>query len=142
MNALPLQMFGGINRQYSHTSTELGCTMVFTVFIPSQATSTTKAPILYYLSGLTCSDENVITKAGAQRKCAEHGIAFVAPDTSPRGLGVEGEAESWDFGVGAGFYVDATQPKWKQWRMHSYITKELPALLKNIPELDVDRVRW
>lgn len=97
--------------------------------------------LLYYLSGLTCSDENVITKAGAQRRCAQHGIALVAPDTSPRNLGVEGEAESWDFGVGAGFYVDATQPKWKQWRMYSYVTKELPELLKGIPELDVSRVR-
>ena len=101
----------------------------------------TSSQLLYYLSGLTCSDENVITKAGAQRQCAHHGIALVAPDTSPRDLGVEGESDSWDFGVGAGFYVDATQPKWSQWRMYSYITKELPALLETVPELDVTRVR-
>lgn len=75
------------------------------------------------LAGLTCTDEIVIQKAGAQRSCAEHGIAFVAPDTSPRGLSVEGEADSWDFGVGAGFYINATVDKWKNWRMYDYITQ-------------------
>lgn len=82
-----------------------------------------KVPIIYYLSGLTCTDENVIQKSGVQRACAEHGIAFIAPDTSPRGLNVDGEADSWDFGVGAGFYVNSTVDKWKNWRMYDYITK-------------------
>lgn len=134
--------------------------------------------VVYYLSGLTCTDENFVQKAGAQRKAAELGLAVVAPDTSPRGLGIEGEDErcgargialhgdqahgcwkrhpcthsccvappalrhacSWDFGTGAGFYLDATADKWRQYRMYSYITQELPALLRSMPELDVDNV--
>ena len=95
--------------------------------------------VLYYLSGLTCTDQNVITKGYPQRMAAEKGIAFVAPDTSPRGLGIEGEDESYDFGTGAGFYVNATEPKWKQYCMYDYIVKELPALLGKLQNLDVDK---
>jgi len=124
------KMFGGFNRRYQHASSSLGCSMNFTIYYPPQAAAAgAKVPVLYYLSGLTCTDENVIMKSGVQRACAKHGIALIAPDTSPRGLGVEGEAESWDFGVGAGFYLNATVEKWKNWRMYDYITKELPSLL-------------
>lgn len=87
------------------------------------AAAPAKVPIIYYLSGLTCTDENVMQKSGVQRACAQHSIAFIAPDTSPRGLNIEGESDAWDFGVGAGFYVNATVDKWKSWRMYDYITK-------------------
>ncbi|GFR45590.1 hypothetical protein Agub_g6985 [Astrephomene gubernaculifera] len=126
------RQFGGYNRRYKHRSTVLGCDMTFTVYFPPVAENG-KVPVLYYLSGLTCTDENFIQKAGAQRQAAARGIALVAPDTSPRGLGVEGEAESWDFGVGAGFYLNATQEKWRAWRMYDYIVEELPALLRSAP---------
>lgn len=101
----------------------------------------TRAQVLYYLSGLTCTDQNVITKGFPQHMASQKGIAFVAPDTSPRGLGIEGEDESYDFGTGAGFYVNATEPKWKQYRMYDYIVKELPAVLEQLPNLDTKRVR-
>ena len=211
MFTLHPQMFGGWNRRYTYDSKELGCKTTFTVFYPPAAESHSvpvrspaysssmhaacacrrpasspvgAAPcqIIYYLSGLTCTDENVIQKCGIQRKAAELGVAIVAPDTSPRGLNVyacmqllllpheeswhaalrhglhiaasilsiitcaaptpdrEGESDSWDFGVGAGFYLNATQPKWRNWRMYDYITKELPGALKGLP-LDVDNVR-
>ncbi|PHU16726.1 S-formylglutathione hydrolase [Capsicum chinense] len=98
------------------------------------------AEVLYWLSGLTCTDENFITKSGAQRVAASEGVALIAPDTSPRGLNVEGESDSWDFGVGAGFYLNATQEKWKNWKMYDYVVKELPTLLhENFPELDTSR---
>lgn len=87
-------MFGGWNRRYKHTSSSLGCDMTFSIYFPPGADAG-KVPVLYYLSGLTCTDENVMIKSGVQRSCAEQGIAFVAPDTSPRGLNVEGESESW-----------------------------------------------
>ena len=104
--------------------------MNFTIYFPP-ASEQGSVPVLYYLSGLTCTDENFIQKAGAQRKAAELGVALVAPDTSPRGLNVPGEADSWDFGVGAGFYLNATEGKWsKNWRMYDYIVEELPGLLK------------
>lgn len=96
--------------------------------------------MLYYLSGLTCDDQTFITKSNGQRKAAEHGIALVVCDTSPRGLGIEGEDEDWDFGTGAGFYVNATEPKWKQYRMYDYVVKELPELLKSLSELDTHKV--
>lgn len=121
--------FGGFNKRYRHRSEACGCDMTFTIFFPPQAEHG-KVPVLYYLSGLTCTDENFISKAGAQRKAAGHGIALVAPDTSPRGHNVPGESDSWDFGVGAGFYLNATQDKWKHWRMYDYVTAELPSLLQ------------
>ncbi|KAI7842211.1 hypothetical protein COHA_004124 [Chlorella ohadii] len=114
------KMFGGWVRKYRHQSTELGCEMVFSVFFPpAAAVQGAKVPVVWYLSGLTCTDDNFIQKAGAQRRAAELGLALIAPDTSPRGLGVEGEDDGWDFGTGAGFYVDATADKWKQYRMYS-----------------------
>jgi S-formylglutathione hydrolase len=118
--------FGGAQGTYAHESTETGCTMRFGVFLPPQA-QTHRVPILYWLSGLTCTEENFIVKAGAQRVAAELGLAIVVPDTSPRGLNLPGEAESYDFGLGAGFYVDATEQPWARgYRMYSYVTKELP----------------
>jgi hypothetical protein len=95
------RMFGGTSTRYRHQSGVLGCPMTFTVYLPPAAEAG-KVPVVYFLSGLTCNDENFTTKAGAQRKAAELGVALVAPDTSPRGLDVPGEADSWDFGVGAG----------------------------------------
>ncbi|MEM7193559.1 MAG: S-formylglutathione hydrolase [Pseudomonadota bacterium] len=126
--------FGGVQGVYSHHSDATGTDMRFSVFVPGQATSE-KVPVLWYLSGLTCTEENVTVKAGAQQFAAEHGLIFVAPDTSPRGTGIEGEDDSYDFGSGAGFYVDATNPPWsKNYRMYSYITQELPQLLfENFP---------
>ncbi|MQL78606.1 hypothetical protein Taro_011031 [Colocasia esculenta] len=134
------KMFGGFNRRYKHFSPTLGCSMTFTIYFPSTPLTCTTVPVLYWLSGLTCTDENFIMKSGAQRAASKEGIALVAPDTSPRGLNVEGEADSWDFGVGAGFYLNATEEKWKNWRMYDYIVNELPTLLsENFPQLDTSR---
>ena len=119
--------FGGVQGVYTHAAAETRCTMRFGVFMPPQALAA-RVPVLYWLSGLTCTEENFIVKAGAQRVAAELGIAIVVPDTSPRGLGIAGEADAYDFGLGAGFYVDATQPPWSAgYRMYSYVTQELPA---------------
>jgi S-formylglutathione hydrolase len=121
--------FGGIVGYYSHPSQTCNSKMNFAVYIPPQAKSQ-PVPILYYLSGLTCSEENFIVKAGAQRYAAEWGIMLVVPDTSPRNTGIEGENETWDLGSGAGFYVDATVEPWQQhYQMYSYITEELPELI-------------
>jgi S-formylglutathione hydrolase len=122
------QCFGGTVAFYSHPSQECQCDMRFAVFIPPQAKAA-PVPILYYLSGLTCTEENFTTKAGAQRYAAEQGLMLVAPDTSPRGAEIPDEPD-WDVGTGAGFYVDATQDPWaKHYRMYSYITQELPTLI-------------
>jgi S-formylglutathione hydrolase len=121
--------FGGVQGTYSHDSAETQCTMRFGVFLPPQA-QTDRVPVLYWLSGLTCTEENFIVKAGAQRVAAELGLAIVVPDTSPRGLKLPGESASHDFGLGAGFYVDATEEPWVQgYRMYSYVTKELPKVV-------------
>ncbi|URE04095.1 s-formylglutathione [Musa troglodytarum] len=134
------KMFGGYNRRYRHFSTTLGCSMTFTVYFPPPSSPSQKFPILYWLSGLTCTDDNFIMKSGAQRAASGEGIALVAPDTSPRGLNIEGEADSWDFGVGAGFYLNATEEKWKNWRMYDYVVKELPKVLsENFEQLDTSR---
>lgn len=123
--------FGGVQGVYSHESRETGCVMRFGVFIPPQAEAH-KVPVLYWLSGLTCTEENFIVKAGAQRVAAELGLAIVVPDTSPRGLKIPGESDSYDFGLGAGFYVDATQAPWSRgYRMYSYVAKELPGLIES-----------
>ena len=117
--------FGGVQGTYSHESTTTGCTMRFGVYLPPQA-ETRQVPLLYWLSGLTCTEENFIIKAGAQRVAAELGIALVVPDTSPRGLDIPGEAANYDFGLGAGFYVDATVAPWSLgYRMYSYVVREL-----------------
>ncbi|GAQ82353.1 S-formylglutathione hydrolase [Klebsormidium nitens] len=130
------KQFGGFNKRYEHESSTIGVPMKFTVYFPPAAEKG-KVPVLYWLSGLTCTDENVIQKSGVQRDAAEKGVAIVACDTSPRGLNVEGEADSWDFGVGAGFYLNATEDKWKAWRMYDYVVKELPELLRtHFPQLD------
>ncbi|XP_057466643.1 S-formylglutathione hydrolase isoform X1 [Actinidia eriantha] len=134
------KMFGGYNKRYKHYSPILGCSMTFHIYFPPSPSLCHKFPVLYWLSGLTCTDENFISKSGAQRVASSEGIALVAPDTSPRGLNVEGEADSWDFGVGAGFYLNATQDKWKNWQMYDYVVKELPKLLsENFPQLETSR---
>ncbi|PIN06527.1 Esterase D [Handroanthus impetiginosus] len=134
------KMFGGYNKRYKHSSPTLGCSMTFHIYFPPSSSPSRKFPVLYWLSGLTCTDENFIIKSGAQRAASSEGVALIAPDTSPRGLNVEGESDSWDFGVGAGFYLNATQEKWKNWQMYDYVVKELPALLQeNFPQLDTSR---
>lgn len=125
--------FGGVQRFYQHDSAIVGLPMKFSVFLPPQAMiddAGGQVPALIYLAGLTCNEETFMTKAGAQRLAASLGLALIAPDTSPRGANVAGEGESWDFGLGAGFYLDATQMPWSQhYRMESYITDELLPLL-------------
>ncbi|MCY7313564.1 MAG: S-formylglutathione hydrolase [Pseudoxanthomonas sp.] len=125
--------FGGWQDVYRHESKVLGCTMNFAVYLPPQAASQC-LPVLYWLSGLTCSEQNFISKAGAQRYATAHGVILVAPDTSPRGDDVV-DAEGYDLGKGAGFYVNATQAPWSQhYRMHDYVASELPALIEaNFP---------
>ena len=126
------KIFGGWNKQYSHQSTSLNCAMRFAIYLPPQASNGQKVPVLYWLSGLTCSDENFMHKAGAQRLAAELGIAIVAPDTSPRGSDVADD-EGYDLGQGAGFYVNATQAPWnKHYQMYDYIVHELPALVESM----------
>ena len=132
--------FGGVQGVYGHESRETGCAMRFGVFLPPQAEAAA-VPALYWLSGLTCTEENFIVKAGAQRVAAELGLALIVPDTSPRGLKIPGEAESYDFGLGAGFYVDATQPPWSRgYRMYSYVAGELPVLIEKSFPVDPARV--
>ncbi|HEY0859478.1 MAG TPA: S-formylglutathione hydrolase [Pseudoxanthomonas sp.] len=121
--------FGGWQDVYEHASPTLGCSMRFAVYLPPQAEAQ-ELPVLYWLSGLTCTEQNFITKAGAQRYAAERGIILVAPDTSPRGDGVA-DAEGYDLGKGAGFYVNATQAPWAaHYRMYDYVVHELPALIE------------
>ena len=132
--------FGGVQSVYSHVSRETRCVMRFGVFLPPQAASG-RVPVLYWLSGLTCTEENFIVKAGAQRVAAALGLAIVVPDTSPRGLGIPGEGDSYDFGLGAGFYVDATEAPWSHgYRMYSYITEELAAEVAGTFPVDSNRV--
>ena len=131
--------FGGVQGTYTHDSAETRCLMRFGVFLPPQA-SRSRVPVLYWLSGLTCTEENFIVKAGAQRVAAELGLAIVVPDTSPRGLDIPGDAESYDFGIGAGFYVDATEAPWSSgYRMYSYVTKELPKTVAATLPIDPSR---
>jgi S-formylglutathione hydrolase len=133
--------FGGRQLRFQHRSQMLDCDMVFSAYLPPAAESA-PIPVLYWLSGLTCNDQNFVQKAGAQRYAAEHGIALVAPDTSPRGDAVPDDpAGSYDFGLGAGFYVNATEAPWNEhYRMYDYIVTELPLLLKgsSLP-LDLSR---
>lgn len=126
--------FGGLQGFYRHASTEIGLPMRFSVYQPPQANNG-PVPVLFFLAGLTCTEETFMIKAGAQRFAAQHGIMLVAPDTSPRDTGIAGAADSWDFGNGAGFYLDATQPPWNaHFRMESYIVRELRAIiLQNFP---------
>ena len=129
---------GGTQGVFTHASAETGTAMTFAVFVPDHAPGA-KLPVLWYLSGLTCTHANVMEKGEYRAVCAEQGIVFVCPDTSPRGDGLPDD-EAWDFGKGAGFYVDATQEPWAaNWRMRSYIEAELPALLAAHFPVDMDR---
>lgn len=127
---------GGWLNRYQHESQTCQCTMTFSVYLPPAA-ATQKVPTVYWLSGLTCTDDNARTKAGAQRYAAELGIALVFPDTSPRGDAVPDEPDRYDLGKGAGFYVNATEAPWStHYQMYDYVTSELPALVEaNLPLL-------
>lgn len=130
--------FGGMQRFYQHNSREIGLPMRFSVFLPEQARAG-KVPALFYLAGLTCTEETFMIKAGAQRVAAEQGLILITPDTSPRGAGIVGESDSWDFGLAAGFYVDATEAPWNShYRMYSYV---LELYQTAILELPVDAAR-
>ncbi|WP_018151665.1 S-formylglutathione hydrolase [Leeia oryzae] len=133
--------FDGVQGFYSHESESCRGQMKFSVYQPPQATSG-KVPVLVYLAGLTCTEETFMIKAGAQRLASELGMMLVAPDTSPRHAAVAGESDSWDFGVGAGFYVDATGHPWSAaYNMYSYVVKELPAILaEHFPAADLSRM--
>ena len=123
--------FGGAVGFYRHEAASTACAMRFSVFTPPQAQSG-RVPLLYYLAGLTCTEETFMIKAGAQRVAAELGIMLVAPDTSPRGVKLPGDSDSWDFGVAAGFYVDATVEPWsRHYRMYTYVTQELRTLIES-----------
>jgi S-formylglutathione hydrolase len=122
--------FGGSVGFYAHASTSTATTMRFGVFLPQQA-GRERVPAVYYLAGLTCNEETFLIKAGAQRFAAHHGLALIAPDTSPRGAGIPGEDDDWDFGTGAGFYLDATAAPYAQnYNMGRYVNEELPALIE------------
>ncbi len=140
LNLLSAQkLFEGTHNQYQHQSVVNNCTMTFSVYLPPQASNNSPVPVLYFLSGLTCTDENFSVKAGAQQWAAKHGIALVMPDTSPRGEDVPDDLEDdYAFGQGAGFYVNATQKPWKtHFNMYDYVVNELPALIEeNLPVTD------
>lgn len=132
--------FDGLQLFYRHASAAIGLPMRFSVYLPPQAEEG-PVPFLIYLAGLTCTEETFMIKAGAQRFAARHGIALIAPDTSPRGADIPGDTESWDFGVGAGFYLDAALEPWsRHYRMESYIVQELRQLLIDHLPLIPDRV--
>ena len=133
--------FGGQQLRFRHTSTVLNCDMTFSIYLPPQAEQGS-VPALYWLSGLTCTDENFMTKAGAQAYAAKYGLALIAPDTSPRGEAVPDDPQgAYDFGLGAGFYVNATQPPWNQhYQMYDYVVNELPALIHQHCPIDGTRV--
>ena len=134
--------FDGEHRRYRHHSAALDCNMEFAVYLPPTAlgTNARPVPVLYWLSGLTCTDQNFMQKAGAQKKAARLGMAIVCPDTSPRGLDLPGEHDSYDFGSGAGFYVNATRQPWApHYRMYDYVVKELPQLVEGHLPVTEDR---
>jgi S-formylglutathione hydrolase len=131
--------FGGVQGFYRHLSDACGGSMRFAVYQPPQVVRG-KCPVLYYLAGLTCTEETAVIKAGAQRLAAELGLLLVMPDTSPRGTGFEGATGDWEFGEGAGFYLDATQAPWSShFRMHDYVVDELPALIAEHFPADTSR---
>ena len=135
--------FGGAQRFYEHDSTVIGLPMRYSVYLPPQAKQAA-VPALLYLAGLTCNEETFMIKAGAQRLAAELGLALICPDTSPRGeapQSIAGASASWDFGIGAGFYLDAIQAPWAQfWRMESYLIKELLPMVTSTLPIDADRI--
>jgi S-formylglutathione hydrolase len=126
--------YGGVQRFYRHESREVRGPMKFAAYLPPQA-RTSKVPVLYFLSGLTCTEETFCIKSHAQQSAAELGLMLISPDTSPREPRIPGDADGWDFGYSAGFYVDATQAPWSQYyRMYSYVTRELPEIVAaNLP---------
>lgn len=134
------KQFGGWWTRYSHLSQVCGCDMSFSVYVPPETSGPVAA--LKFLSGLTCTDENFVQKAGAARRASERGIGLISPDTSPRGLGLAGEDDSYDFGSGAGFYVDATNEPWSQnYKMESYVTKELLEIIDSeVKDIDARRI--
>lgn len=145
--------FGGWQRYYQHDSSAIGLPMKFSVFLPKQLNATsakleggqpmgnTRLPVLVYLAGLTCTEDTFTTKAAAQQYAAEHGLILVTPDTSPRGAGAPGEDDNWDFGTGAGFYVDATTPEFsKHYRMETYVAHELVDIMTTVLPGDKDRI--
>lgn len=135
--------FGGVQRFYKHDSSAIGLPMRFSVFIPEAAIASgaARVPVLFFLAGLTCTEEVFMIKAGAQRLAAQHGMMLVAPDTSPRGAGAAGEDDNWDLGTGAGFYLDATQEPWsKHYRMESYVANELYGIATSVLPGDAARV--
>ncbi|WP_350336191.1 S-formylglutathione hydrolase [Coralliovum pocilloporae] len=135
-----VKCFDGQQRVYRHTSEATGTEMEFAVFLPAQALAGLECPTLFYLSGLTCTWENVTTKAGAQAWCANHGMIFIAPDTSPRGEGVAND-EGYDLGQGAGFYVNATEEPWApHFRMYDYVVKELYDMVIEALPIDEDAI--
>jgi len=133
--------YGGAQRFYKHDSREIGLPMKFSVYLPPKAVLGEKVPALLYLAGLTCTEETFMAKAGAQRLAAELGLALITCDTSPRDANVPGQADAWDFGVGAGFYLNAQQAPWEQnWRMESYIIDELLPMLGRYLPIDMQRL--
>ncbi|HEV7815697.1 MAG TPA: S-formylglutathione hydrolase [Janthinobacterium sp.] len=131
--------YGGVQRFYRHQSREIGLPMRFSAFIPA-APAGANMPALFYLAGLTCTEETFPMKAGAQRYAASEGLILISPDTSPRGARVPGESDAWDFGTGAGFYIDATEAPWnKHYRMYSYM-RELRTLVSQHLPVDADRL--
>jgi S-formylglutathione hydrolase len=133
--------FGGVQRFYRHASTEIGLPMRFALYLPPQALAGERVPLVTFLAGLTCTEETFTMKAGAQRAASELGLALLMPDTSPRGANVPGEAAAWDFGVGAGFYLDATEAPWApHWRMESYLLGELLPGVATLPGIDGERL--
>jgi S-formylglutathione hydrolase len=132
---------GGSQRFYQHASTEIGWPMRFSVYLPPHTLTGENCPAVMFLAGLTCTEETFMTKAGAQAIAAREGLILIAPDTSPRGANLPGDSEAWDFGVAAGFYLDATEQPWaRHYRMHSYLIAELiPLLLSNLP-IDATRL--
>lgn len=135
-----IKEFDGYLNRYQHDSSCCHCSMTFSIYLPPQA-QLSKVPALYWLSGLTCTDDNARTKGGMQRYAAEHGIAIVFPDTSPRGAGVPDEVDHYDLGQGAGFYVNATRSPWNEYfHMYDYVTQELPDLIEsNLPVITNDK---
>jgi S-formylglutathione hydrolase len=132
------QSFGGVQQVHTHASEACACDMTFALYLPPQARER-KVPVLWYLSGLTCTHQNVMDKGEYRRAAAEHGVAILCPDTSPRGADVPDEKDNWQFGQGAGFYLDATQaPFDRNYRMQQYVLSELPGLLGGFP-LDLAR---
>ena len=133
--------FGGAQRFYEHFSCEIGLAMKFSVYLPPKAVEGEKVPALLYLAGLTCTEETFMVKAAAQRLAAELNVALISCDTSPRGANLPGESDSWDFGVGAGFYLDATAKPWAlHWRMESYVLNDLLPLLGAKLPIDLQRL--